>query len=442
MLAAVLGFAMAFISLTGCGGGNSSASNSKEADSSSTGEIVTIKVLDGFNGGQSSVAVFEAENQNIKVDYEYVVAENFYGKFSAMVAAGEAPDVVWAQSGFFVDQVKSGLLLDLTEELKGQNYEGDAVWQETFVPELLDNCRGLLRVLGDDYTSKNFGVPYTMTSIAIVYDKALFDKLGLKAPTTYEEFTKVNNTLKENGYTPLSMIQDWMDWYPRLFWDQYCRDVLDKDPKAFEDGTMTFKDPAVYKGLESFKEMWDKGWFPESGITDTRETMQQLFVQGKVAQVATVPNILSYMADNVPEGVELASYAFPGIAGKPSRSLGGASHAYGISKDSKHQAEALRYIKFLTSKTNFTQEYAKYYNSGLVNVKRDPSLDQFLQGFTDAAKGGFSPDIYVPVNATPELSNASKTDILPNYLLGKYDIDKVTDEYQKIYQESYLNNLK
>ncbi|MFR3753246.1 MAG: hypothetical protein ACLTW9_14920 [Enterocloster sp.] len=55
------------------------------------------------------------------------------------------------------------------------------------------------------------------------------------------------------------------------------------------------------KGLEKFKYMWDQGWFPESGLTGNRETMQQLFVQKELVQVMLQPNYLSYLTENVPE---------------------------------------------------------------------------------------------------------------------------------------------
>ena len=99
------------------------------------------------------------------------------------------------------------------------------------------------------------------------------------------------------------MQQQNMDWWPRIFWDQYCREELDANPNAFEDGSMTFSSESVKKGLEKFKYMWDQGWFPESGLTGNRETMQQLFVQKELVQVMLQPNYLSYLTENVPEGV-------------------------------------------------------------------------------------------------------------------------------------------
>jgi raffinose/stachyose/melibiose transport system substrate-binding protein len=64
-----------------------------------------------------------------------------------------------------------------------------------------------------------------------------------------------------------------------------------------------------------------------------------------------------------------------------------------------------------------------------------------MQGYIDAGKNGFIPDIYVPVNITTEIQNTFLTDLEPNYLLGTYDIDYVTDQLNQLYEETYLSNL-
>ena len=62
-----------------------------------------------------------------------------------------------------------------------------------------------------------------------------------------------------------------------------------------------------------------------------------------------------------------------------------------------------------------------------------------MQGYIDAGANGFIPDIYVPVNITTEIQNEFRTDLLPNYLMGTYDIDYVADQLNELYQESYLS---
>lgn len=451
-LALLLSTAMVAVTVAGCssnqgnGAGNeaagTTAAQSKAESAPATGKTV-LKVLDNYGGMvEEMISLYETLHPEIEIEYEYVPSDSYYSKFTALNVAGELPDVIMTNSQFIGDQVKSNLLMDLTDELEnGQNYENDAKWGETFNPTLLDNCRATLKAIGSEYADKLYGVPFTMTTVAVIYDKNVYDQLGLSVPTTWDEFEKNCEAIKAAGKIPISMQQQNMDWWPRMFWDQYCRDELDKDPNAFEDGTMTFSSESVKKGLEKFKYMWDQGWFPESGLTGNRETMQQLFVQKELVQVMLQPNYLSYLTENVPDDVALSSYALPGVDGKPARCLGGSSSIWTVAESSQHKAEAIEFVKFLTSKTAFSEDYAKFINPGLTNFELT-SDNEAMQGYIEAGKNGFIPDIYVPTNITTEIQNTFLTDLEPNYLLGTYDLDYVTDQLNQLYKDTYLSNLK
>jgi ABC-type glycerol-3-phosphate transport system substrate-binding protein len=388
------------------------------------------------------IELFKQQNPNIEIEFEAVPADKAFPKYSALLAAGALPDVMWSQSGTYFSMVQSGVFNDLTEELKGKNYEGDAVWQDTFIPELLVNSRKLVQGLGPEISSRFWGIPYCMTSVAIVYDKNMFEANGLKEPSNWNEFVALNEKLKSLGKIPFSMTYDLMDWYPRFFWDQRLRAILDPNPMAFEDGTLTFNSPEVKQGFVDFKNMWDRGWFPEHGITANRDVMAQSFIQGQLAQFCIVPGNLKYLYENAPKGWSLASYPFPSITNLPPRSLGGSSNVYSVPKMSKHPAEAVRFIKFLTSKTHLSQDYAGLLNSGLTNVNTAPQYMQLMSGYLRAAENGFIPDIFVPLNASPELVEAWRSDLLPNYLQGNYTVDYICNELQRVYKETYLDIRK
>ena len=135
--------------------------------------------------------------------------------------------------------------------------------------------------------------------------------------------------------------------------------------------------------------------------------------------------------------MSLATFAFPGIAGLEPRSLGGSSNIFGISSAAENKDAALKLVKFLTSKTMFTSsDVLKYSNSGLNNVEADPQAEQLMAGFTKAAEGGFCPETMVPTTLNTEINEAFMKDLLPNYLLGDYDLDYVTSELQTIYEDT------
>lgn len=445
-IALVLSIIIASTGTAGCstsGSTDTGTSSGTSAESTSNNGKTVLKVLDNYGGMvEEMVSLYETLHPEIDIEYEYVPSDSYYSKFTALNVAGELPDVIMTNSQFIGDQVKSDLLLDLTDEMaQGQNYEKDANWGATFNPTLLDNCKATLKAIGSEYADKLYGAPFTMTTIAVIYDKNVYNELGLSVPTTWEEFEKNCEAIKADGKIPVSMQQQNMDWWPRIFWDQYCREELDAAPNAFEVGTMSFASESVKKGLEKFKYMWDQGWFPESGLTGNRETMQQLFVQKELVQVMLQPNYLSYLTENVPADVSLSSYALPGVDGKPARCLGGSSSIWTVAKSSAHQEEAIELVKFLTSKTAFSEDYAKFINPGLTNFELTSDNDA-MQGYIEAGANGFIPDIYVPVNITTEIQNTFLTDLEPNYLLGTYDLDYVTEQLNQLYQDTYLSNLK
>ena len=69
-------------------------------------------------GVRDSIEVFEDENPNIKVNW-IQIPENYDEKTMAMVAAGTPPDTAFVTNGNFQGYVKDGLLLDITDPLKG-----------------------------------------------------------------------------------------------------------------------------------------------------------------------------------------------------------------------------------------------------------------------------------------------------------------------------------
>lgn len=458
-LALALSVLMATSTFVGCGSNQGSTTTNEtkattavteakaeETKSSNDGaaedEKIVIKYLDSYGAmTEEMIAVYETLNPNIEVEYEYAPSDVYYAKFTALNVAGELPDVVMTNTQFIGDQIKSNLLLEITDELaSGQNYEEDAIWGETFNETLLANCGDIVKAIGKEYEGQMYAVPFTVTTVAAIYDKNAFDELGIKAPTTWEEFESNNEIIKAAGKIPVSMQQQNMDWWPRILWDQYCRTELENNRDAFEDGTMTFGTESVRQGLEKFKYMWDQGWFPESGLTGNRETIQQLFVQGELLQAVLLPNYMEYLTENVPDSIELGSFAIPGVAGEETRSLGGSSSMLCVTESSQHKEEAMRFVKFMTSKTAFAEEYARFINSGLVNIEASTDTAS-MEGFVAAGESGFIPDIYVPTNITTQIQNAFLTDLIPNYLLGTYDIEYVIEQLDALYKETYLDEI-
>ena len=179
--------------LAGCSSGESADNGGSEE-----GKKTTIRFLSAMElVDEDMIKAFEEENPDIEVDFDYVDSGNYSAKFAALASSNEVPDVFWTQSGYYCDQIIEGLLRDLSEYLDGDNYEGDSTWRDTFVPALLENLQGIVQSGCGEMESYDYGVPFTMTTVAVMYDKALYSELGLSVPETWETFWQTVRRLKK-----------------------------------------------------------------------------------------------------------------------------------------------------------------------------------------------------------------------------------------------------
>jgi raffinose/stachyose/melibiose transport system substrate-binding protein len=105
---------------------------------------------------------------------------------AAAAAAGKLPDLIQAASYAAVkESAKNGYYLDLTKQ--------------PIMSKVIEGAKPAVTLNG-----KLYAVPMDFAGIGIIYNKDIFAKYKLKAPTTYLELQKVADTLKKNGVTPFS----------------------------------------------------------------------------------------------------------------------------------------------------------------------------------------------------------------------------------------------
>ncbi len=114
-------------------------------------------------------AAFEAENPDIKVDIQVVPWGNYWDKLQTAVAGGEAYDVFWMNGPNFPVYASNGVIMNLQDRVMS-----DALDTSVY-PEALVN---LYSLDGDLY-----GLPKDFDTIALYYNKDLFDAAGLDYPT-------------------------------------------------------------------------------------------------------------------------------------------------------------------------------------------------------------------------------------------------------------------
>jgi raffinose/stachyose/melibiose transport system substrate-binding protein len=105
---------------------------------------------------------------------------------AAAAAAGKLPDIMQQPAyAAIVENAKNGYILDLSKQ--------------PIMAKVIDGAKPSVT-----YNGKLYALPMDFAGIGIVYNKDIFAKYKLVAPTTYLELQKVADTLKKNGVTPFA----------------------------------------------------------------------------------------------------------------------------------------------------------------------------------------------------------------------------------------------
>ncbi|MCE1196347.1 extracellular solute-binding protein [bacterium] len=137
------------------------------------------------DGLKKLVAQFVKENPGITIDL-LIVPNDADATMSARAAQGKLPDILQMQSYSRVaEYAEKGYLVDLTKQ--------------PVLAKVVDSAKPAVT-----WNAKLWGLPMDFAGIGIIYNKDIFAKYGLQAPTTYRELEKVCRTLRTNGMTPFA----------------------------------------------------------------------------------------------------------------------------------------------------------------------------------------------------------------------------------------------
>jgi raffinose/stachyose/melibiose transport system substrate-binding protein len=316
--------------------------SSKEAGSDS----VELKFLHKWPQPEFSpyfeeiVKEFEDQNPDIKIKVEAVADEPMKDKLRVVMGGGDVPDIAFSWSGEFARMfVNSGAALDLTSYL-----DSDVEWKDSFI-------QASLKPFESD--GKNYGIPLRFNGKFFVYNKDIFDKYKLSEPATWDEFLIVLETLKDGGEVPIMLgnASPWasIHYLTGLNQKMVETEVLKKD---YNPSSGEFTDPGYIKALEYLKELADKQYFVKNVNSSSHDMASQQFLVGNGAimyfELEEFPMVEESMQGN------WGFFKMPDIEnGKGSQDyITGAPDGFIVSSKTKHPEEAIKFLKFLTSKEN------------------------------------------------------------------------------------------
>ncbi|MFF6784748.1 extracellular solute-binding protein [Streptomyces sp. NPDC012510] len=347
------------LTATACGGSDSGDSADGPVaitwwdTSNATNEAPTYKAL---------VKQFEAAHKDIKVRYVNVPFDQAQNKFDTAAGATGAPDVLRSEVGWTPAFAKKGFLLPLdgTEALADQ---------DEFQPNLIKQAQ---------YDGKTYGVPFVTDTLALVYNKALFEKAGVEAPKTWDDLKKAAATIKDktgaDGYWGSTQA-----YYAQSFLYGDGTDTVDVAARK-----ITVDSAEAKKAYGTWLDLFDgKGLHKADTTADAYAHIQDAFVNGKVASIIQGPWEITnfYKGSAFKDKGNLGIATVPaGTSGKAGAPTGGHNLSVYAGSNKAKQEASLKFVKFMTSAK--AQETIALENATLptrddaytAEVKADPGI--------------------------------------------------------------------
>lgn len=300
------------------------------------------------------IAQFEEANPDVKVVQNAIKNTEYNTILSAALAGDSAPDVFMSRAyGGLQTFADSGYLMALDE----------------LMPELKDFSEATRMGATSITDGKIYGVPAVSQTMLCFYNKKIYEELGLKVPTTWDQFLSNLKACKDAGYDALAngTKEGWCCEF--LFGgagaSQYGGNTFyDKVIK----GETTFEDPIFVSAVNDMLSLapYMPTMFEGVAYTD----MQASFINEMSAHFIGGSYEAGYFKTENPE-LDYDVFAIPGkTESDPAYVSVYADMNFAISATTKKQDAALKFVKFLA-----TPEFGNQIVNDLAMVSSVPGVD-------------------------------------------------------------------
>lgn len=275
------------LSTAACGGGSgdSGSSGGDGGSGSSEGGELSISIWDtNQEPGINEILADFTEETGIKTKLTVVKWDEYWTMLEAGAQGGSLPDVFWMHSNESERYMSNDMLLDLTDKIA----ESDLIDPANYPEDIW----GLYT-----HEDKYYAVPKDVDTIALWYNKTMFDEAELEYPTadwTWDDmFEAAKKLTKDDGsqYGLALRNDNNQAGYYNMIYDNGGYVINDDRTKSGWD------DPKTIEAMEQVEE------FIKAGVMPSMETMSEngedvLFQSGKVAMVLQGSWMLAAYRDN------------------------------------------------------------------------------------------------------------------------------------------------
>ncbi|AJY76915.1 ABC transporter substrate-binding protein [Paenibacillus beijingensis] len=372
----------------------------------------------------------EAEVPGLKIEFDPVEdAANRFTKLPAEMTAGNPPQIfdLFGGSADAVKYAKAGRLLDLTPILDELGIKDKFIDLSQFTVD-----------------GKIYGLPIGASQEGFFYNKPLFEKFGLKVPTTLEELETLMETLKQNNVAPIAMASK-AAWVPLMLNNTLMARYAGPDTfTGFVDGSKKWNAPEVVAAWTKYNEWLAKGYFMKGELGFDYPEMRNQLITGKAGLMFDGSWASSVFADPAQAGDmvgKVGYFAVPAVAngtGDQTFVNGNHSNGYGFSANLKEN-EVAAVKAFIKNMYNEEMQLRGLKEDNLLpsmkvegdmaSIVQDPTLKEVLSVQAKAA-GAFPVfDAFVQSDVYKEVELGISQLIAGK---GKADPQKILDKIQSV----------
>ena len=302
----VLALAAGAAVTAGCSAGSLGSSDGGGGGGGSDGESVELSFLTTSDPADVALAegladAFMADNPGVSIEIRTrpggTEGDNLV---KTRLATGDMDDVFVYNSGSLLQALNPNQnLVPVT----------DQPFTEDLAQPFIDAVSA-----GDDV----FGVPVgTAQAGALLYNKAIYEELGLEPPETWDEFMANNATIAEQT-DAAPVIQTYQDtWTSQLFVLGDFHNVLQEEPEFAERytaGEVKYAtSEAALRGFQHLQEVYEAGYLNEGFASATYLDGLQLLAEGQGVHYPILTSALAEIATSYPDAIEdIGVFGIPG----------------------------------------------------------------------------------------------------------------------------------
>ena len=381
---------------------------------------------------EKMIDAFEKANPDITIDYtNYNYNPEYLQALSAASASDNLADIVGLQPGSLTQTYS----VDLSDYAKAE-------WGDDWTSVYDNVTQSQLQLGNKDGDDGHYILPIETQDIYVEYNKTLFEQLGLKVPTTYDELVEVSKTLRDNGYAPLFFggADGWQHVNLLLMCTSQISDTLFDE---CQNGEKAWTCDEMKQAMTNYKKLFDDGVMQDGSLSSTSYSDgTTLFLAGQAGMMLLGSWwAQEYTSEDVSDAVANWDYDYfylPALEEglSDSKAIGGVDFGYGITKNCENPDLAWKaLVSFATGEG--AQEIANDMNNHLSypNIEPDTSamverdglqnvVDEFNRSGKDIAAGLVNQRI-----AEPTIETAIQ-EAMQGLIGGTYSVDEATQHIQ------------